>query len=536
VPLEEPARLARVLASHGFTADREAITLLAGAEDPESALRVAVEAAPDDDLKLTAAAVRDALEAGPRGRRDPISDGAATPAGSTGDAAGAGRGSTTQNPFVSGGDGGGRRPSDGGGAPVETGGSGRAVGGGGRAVDPRSLSVGNDMTGRSTGTGEYGDFVATFRDRYERLAGQLRGRVAHRNAAALEASPGGGEAGMVGMIADVSSTKNGHWIVDLEDTTGIFPCLVMKDKPVAGVVDELLRDEVVAVEGALSEDGTILFVDDLHFPNVPRTFEPSTADRPVQAALISDVHVGSQEFMADAWQRFAAWLHTEAAERIEYLLVAGDMVEGVGVYPDQDEQLDIVDVFAQYEAFAEYLAEVPGDLEIVMIPGNHDAVRLAEPQPGFQEDLREIMAVHDARVVSNPAVVTIEGVSILMYHGVSLDEVIAELPEAKASYDEPQKAMYQLLKKRHVAPQFGGHTRLAPEDRDYLVVDEVPDVFHTGHVHKLGWGKYRGVLAVNSGCWQAQTEFQKRVNIDPDAGYAPVLDLETLELTVHKFA
>ncbi|PSP68724.1 DNA polymerase II [Halobacteriales archaeon QS_1_69_70] len=536
MPLEEPARLARDLASHGFTADREAITLLAGAEDPESALRVAVEAASEDELKLSAAAVRDALEAGPRGRRDPISDGAATPAGSTGDAAGAGRGSTRSNPSVSGGDGGVRRPSDGGGAPVETEGSGGAVDGGGRTVDPRSLSVGNDMTGRSTGTGEYGDFVATFRDRYERLAGQLRGRVAHRNAAALEASPGGGEAGMVGMIADISSTKNGHWIVDLEDTTDIFPCLVMKDKPVAGVVDELLHDEVVAVEGALSEDGKILFVDDLHFPNVPRTFEPSTADRPVQAALVSDVHVGSQEFMADAWQRFAAWLHTGAAERIEYLLVAGDMVEGVGVYPGQDEQLDIVDVFAQYEAFAEYLAEVPGDLEIVMIPGNHDAVRLAEPQPGFQEDLREIMAVHDARVVSNPAVVTIEGVSILMYHGVSLDEVIAELPEAKASYDDPQKAMYQLLKKRHVAPQFGGHTRLAPEDRDYLVVDEVPDVFHTGHVHKLGWGKYRGVLAVNSGCWQAQTEFQKRVNIDPDAGYAPVLDLETLELTVHKFA
>jgi DNA polymerase II small subunit len=541
VPLEEPARLARVLASHGFTADREAITLLAGAEDPESALRVAVEAAPEDELKLSAAAVRDALEAGPRGRRDPISDGAATPAGSTGDATGAAHGSGTTpnpNPSVSGGDGGVGHPSDGGDAPVETEGSGGAVGVGGRAVDPslRSLSVGNDMTGRSTGTGEYGDFVATFRDRYERLAGQLRGRVAHRNAAALEASPGGGEAGMVGMIADVSSTKNGHWIVDLEDTTGIFPCLVMKDKPVAGVVDELLHDEVVAVEGALSEDGSILFVDDLHFPNVPRTFEPSTADRPVQAALISDVHVGSQEFMADAWQRFAAWLHTEAAERIEYLLVAGDMVEGVGVYPDQDEQLDVVDVFAQYEAFADYLAEVPGDLEIVLIPGNHDAVRLAEPQPGFQEDLREIMAVHDARVVSNPAVVTIEGVSILMYHGVSLDEVIAELPEAKASYDDPQKAMYQLLKKRHVAPQFGGHTRLAPEDRDYLVVDEVPDVFHTGHVHKLGWGKYRGVLAVNSGCWQAQTEFQKRVNIDPDAGYAPVLDLETLELTVHKFA
>jgi len=269
---------------------------------------------------------------------------------------------------------------------------------------------------------------------------------------------------------------------------------------------------------------------------VPRSHRPNTADRDVQAALISDVHVGSQEFMADAWNRFADWLHTEEAARIEYLLIAGDMVEGVGVYPNQDEELDVIDIYEQYEAFSEHLKSVPGDLEIVMIPGNHDAVRLAEPQPGFDDELRDIMSAHDARITSNPSMVTLEGVNVLMYHGVSLDEVIAELPADKASYDEPHKAMYQLLKKRHVAPQFGGHTRLAPEELDYLVMEDVPDIFHTGHVHKLGWGKYHNVLAVNSGCWQAQTDFQKSVNIDPDAGYAPIVDLDTLNMTVRKFS
>jgi DNA polymerase II small subunit len=114
--------------------------------------------------------------------------------------------------------------------------------------------------------------------------------------------------------------------------------------------------------------------------------------------------------------------------------------------------------------------------------------------------------------------------------------VIAELPDDRASYDEPHRAMYELLRKRHVAPQYGGKNRLAPEERDYLVMDEVPDVFHTGHVHKLGYGKYHNVLAINSGCWQAQTAFQKSVNIDPDVGYAPILRLDTHELTVRDFA
>jgi len=63
----------------------------------------------------------------------------------------------------------------------------------------------------------------------------------------------------------------------------------------------------------------------------------------------------------------------------------------------------------------------------------------------------------------------------------------------------------------------------------------VPDVFHTGHVHKLGYGKYHNVLAINSGCWQGQTPFQERMNIDPDHAYAPIVRLDTLDLTVQNF-
>ena len=488
VPLDTPATVARALAERGYNAEREAVTLLARAAAPEEAIERAIATAPADAVTITREHVRGAVEAG-------SSEAAAVP------------------------------PSAG--SPPETGGVARA--------GAAALAVRRDMTGESTGTGVYGDFVATFRDRYERLSGLLRNRVTHRPTTALGEMSGGSETACIGMVSDVRSTANGHWLVELEDPAGTFPCLVSKGSEAAAAVDQLLLDEVVAVSGRLADDSGILFVDALYYPDVPRTFRPTTAERPVQAALVSDLHVGSQEFLADAWGSFADWLHTEDAARVEYLLVAGDMVEGVGVYPGQEDELDIVDIYAQYEAFSEHLKAVPGDLEIVLIPGNHDAVRLAEPQPGFDEELRSIMGAHDARVASNPATVELEGVSVLMYHGVSLDEVIAELPADLASYDEPHKAMYQLLKKRHVAPQFGERTRLAPEARDYLVIDEVPDVFHAGHVHKLGIGRYHNVTVVNSGCWQAQTAFQRRVNIEPDAGYAPILDLDTLEVTIRKF-
>ena len=525
VPLETPVHVANELATHGYNADPDAVTLIASAADPELALVRTLETVPDDAVKLTADHVRSALETGTGQPGTGVEAREDVPADSPAD-------TPDEDPSVSAGDDPGRSGDAGGGVPAETMG---VADGHERTIDHDRQSVTIEGDFRSTGTGEYEDFVSVFRDRYEKLSKQLRGRVNHRPTDAIESMPGNSEAALVGMVSDIRSTASGHWLVELEDTNGTFPCLVMKDRDIAELVDQLLLDEVIAVDGTLADDGGILFVDSLYFPDVPRTYDPSTADRHVEAALISDVHVGSQEFMEDAWYRFAEWLHTEEAEAVEYLLIAGDMVEGVGVYPDQDEELDIIDIYEQYETFSEHLKAVPGDVEIVMIPGNHDAVRLAEPQPAFDEELREIMSAHDARISGNPSTVTVEGVDVLMYHGVSLDEVIAELPEEKASYDDPHRAMYHLLKKRHVAPQFGGQTRLAPEEEDYLVMEDVPDIFHTGHVHKLGYGKYHNVLAINSGCWQAQTDFQKSVNIDPDTAYAPIVSLDTLDLRIQHF-
>ncbi|WP_394348584.1 DNA-directed DNA polymerase II small subunit [Halonotius roseus] len=547
VPSETPSRIVQTLARHGYNADREAVTLLARAGDPAAAIEAVVSAAGDDTLRITSSDVRACLDS------NAVATGAAV-AQSTPAETPETTDSQPENPQNA-------RPNTTSSTPTttqenqpttsesphETEGS-KSTGRKEVVAEPTGTAdhtqnrnptpaeITGDITGRSTGTGEYSQFVTTFRDRYEQLSKLLKSRVNHRPATAIADMPGGSDAEMIGLVNDIRSTASGHWLIELEDTTGTFPALVMKDRPIAELVDELLLDECIAVQGTLADDSGILFTDSIHFPDVPRTFRPSTADRHVQAALISDVHVGSQEFMADAWNRFADWLHTEDAEAVEYLLIAGDMVEGVGVYPDQDEELDIIDIFDQYEAFSEHLKAVPGDMEIVMIPGNHDAVRLAEPQPGFDEELRNIMSAHDPKITGNPSTVTIEGVSVLMYHGVSLDEVIAEHPEDKASYDEPHKAMYSLLKKRHVAPQYGGKMRLAPETKDYLTIDTVPDIFHTGHVHKLGWGKYHNVLAVNSGCWQAQTAFQKKVNIDPDVAHAPIVDLDTLDMTVRKFA
>jgi DNA polymerase II small subunit len=120
-----------------------------------------------------------------------------------------------------------------------------------------------------------------------------------------------------------------------------------------------------------------------------------------------------------------------------------------------------------------------------------------------------------------------------MYHGRSLDDILGSVPGVEQSH--PEKGMKLLMQGRHLAPIYGGKTTLSPEQRDFLVVDHVPDIFHAGHVHVLGMLNYRGVLVVNSGGWQEQTDYMKKLGLVPTPGKVPVVNLQTMETTVLSF-
>ncbi|XGI83252.1 DNA-directed DNA polymerase II small subunit [Halorutilales archaeon Cl-col2-1] len=399
-----------------------------------------------------------------------------------------------------------------------------------RPDSERYVSVKDTITGNSTTTGEIDDFVGLFRDRYEKLSGILRKRLSPRTVESLSSRGGGGdEVELVGMVNDIRSTSSGNTLVILEDTTGEMRVLLSDD--LSDEAQRLVVDEVVGVRGRLSDDAGIVFADSLHYPDVPPRREPNTADlnTDVKAALISDIHFGSDAFLRDKWDEFTDWLHSQP--EIEYVLVAGDLVEGVGVYPGQDDELTTVDLYEQYENCADGFRQIPDDIDVITIPGNHDSVRLAEPQPALPDEFREPFA-ENVEFYGNPSTVDLEGVKVLMYHGMSLNPFVEKTPGAEI--ESPETAMIPIIKKRHLAPMYGD-VRLSPETTDHLVIDEIPDIIHAGHVHTVGVDRYRSVTLLNSGAWQGQTEYQKSMNIQPDPGIAPIIDLNSLEVTLRQF-
>ncbi|HXW99096.1 MAG TPA: DNA-directed DNA polymerase II small subunit [Methanomicrobiales archaeon] len=401
-----------------------------------------------------------------------------------------------------------------------------------RFLPEPDLEVIAGRAGDSPEKNRFEDFFPYFRDRYTRLAEILRSRV---NPVPIEALVRSTryrqeECMVVGMVTGVRTTANGHRLVDLEDPTGQVPVLFNKGREGFTDAERILPDEVIGARGRLSQDGRLLFAEQLVRPDVPLTHAPFTSPRPGKAVLISDIHAGSSTFLADAWERFAEWLPSSGAA---YLLVCGDLVDGIGIYPNQEEELVIRDIYEQYQHLAELMVAVPKEIAVVISPGNHDVVRPSEPQVAIPEEFRKGFPPN-CTFVENPATLSLQGVRVVMYHGRSIDDMIGLIP--RASYSRPEEMMVEMLERRHLAPVYGRRTPVSPEPKDRLLIDPVPEILHTGHVHTSGITRHRGILGVNAGCWQSQTKFQKQVNITPTPGRAVMVDLQTLEPKVMEFA
>jgi DNA polymerase II small subunit len=251
--------------------------------------------------------------------------------------------------------------------------------------------------------------------------------------------------------------------------------------------------------------------------------------------------VGSEQFLEEMFKRFTEWLREggetqrdkDVVSRIKYLIIAGDIVDGVGIYPEQIDELLISDIFKQYAAAAKLLAEIPDHITIVIAPGNHDAVRPSEPQPAIGKDIAGALYELNSKMVGNPSLISLEGVHFLVYHGRSFDDLVGAVPGV--SRQEPTQLMVKLLQKRHLAPIYGGKVSMSPEEQDTLVIEEVPDVFHCGHVHIYDCTKYREVWVVNSGTFQARTKYMQKLGVEPTPGHVSILNLQTHQLEERNF-
>lgn len=384
-----------------------------------------------------------------------------------------------------------------------------------------------DSSNKSYTSGEISDLITYFQSRFEKLSKILKQRPELKITTKIaDIDDSQTTINMILMVKEIRSTKNGHKYIEFEDDTGSISILFSnKNEELFAEAEKLVRDEVVGV--VVNKDNDFIIANQLLFPDVIRTAEK---EMDFSVVFLSDVHIGSLTFLEDAFQKFVDWINCEfgneeqrkVAENVKYLIIAGDIVDGIGVYPNQDKELSIKDIRLQYDEAARFLGNIRSDIKIIIAPGNHDASRLAEPQPAVPEEYaKSLYELDNVEFVSNPAVISLDGINVLIYHGESFNE----LPMAikGLSYEHNELMMKELLRKRHLAPIYGERTPLASELEDYLVIENIPDIFHTGHIHINAYDKYKGIHMINSGTFQTQTEYQKIKNIEPTPAQVPVI-------------
>jgi len=396
-------------------------------------------------------------------------------------------------------------------------------------------------------------FTRYFKTRYNFLKNILINRTELQNSVSINKLLNKTEpekVSIIGIVNDKRITKNGNLLITLEDPTGLINIVVSKNKQIFDDSNDVLLDEIIGITGVLGDK--IIFVDSLYFPDIPGNNILKKGTEEEYAVFTSDMQVGNKLFYEKNFLKFIDWLNLEygdekqkqIAKKIKYLFIPGDVVEGVGVYPGQEEDLVILDLYRQFDKLAEYLSRIRKDIKIIISPGNHDAIQIAEPQPSFDKKLASLLFdLPNVYFTTNPSLVNIgskkdfDGFNVLIYHGFSFPYLAENVESIRKAgrIERPDLIMKYILQRRHLAPSHSSTLYLPNAKEDPLIIEKVPDFFISGHLHKTIVANYKNITMMNCSCWIGRTEDQERRGIHPDPCKAILVNLKTRDVKILNF-
>ncbi len=397
-------------------------------------------------------------------------------------------------------------------------------------------------------------FVKYYNNRYKQIEKILVQRLENNiSIARLTGKNDREQVSVIGMVMEKQLTKTNKVIVTLEDQTGTIKALFNPNNPdVFKQAKDIVCDETIGVTGTAMNG--LLFAERIILPEMPVQAEMKKSPDESYAVFIADTHIGSNLFLEKQFSTFIEWLkikygdeeQKEIAKKVKYLFIVGDLVAGVGIYPKQEEELVIRDIYKQYDKFIHYIKQIPDDINIIITPGNHDGGRLAEPQPRIEKEfLKELYDKPNTFILSNPARVNIHsnkdfpGFDVLLYHGYSYDYYGDNVESIRMSgreiSDRAEMISKFLLQRRHLAPTHQSTLSIPDIENDPLFIETQPDFFVTGHIHKSAISSYRGTTIICSSCWEAQTTFQEKFGHEPDLCKVVIVNLKTRKTKILDF-
>jgi DNA polymerase II small subunit len=399
-----------------------------------------------------------------------------------------------------------------------------------------------DVTNKKLSQGKVEDFHKLFLHKYEVLSKIIKGRNGTSYITIEEAKKQtrNKEVDVIGMVLDKRTTKNENLMLVVDDPTGKTNLIVSKqDEELYEEGKEVLLDNVVGFKCiVLSEN--VFIVKDIVFPDIPFVERNNCLKDDKYIAIIGDTHIGSKQFLEKEFNNFIDWLNLiddkdkNIVNKIKYLVIAGDVVDGIGIYPKQYDELTIPNIFEQYKIFEDYILKIPKHIQIFITPGNHDAIKRSDPQPALTDRLvPRLTKEKNIHLIGSPSWVVFDGFKTLIYHGAALHGIYSQIKSARM--DSPDTAIKEVLKRRDIMPSYGDRQIFSPIEKNFLIIEEVPDIFIGADAHHHAYSKYKNTHMINTSTWQSMTSFQESIGHVPTLCKVLLFNLKTENVLIKDF-
>ncbi len=416
------------------------------------------------------------------------------------------------------------------------------------ARHPPKMVIQQDIPEKTSDKPSIETFRVLFQDRYKQLSNILCNNIENsnlllkRNLLPSEI-PSNKNGIIIGMVQDTRVLHTNKFVIQLEDLQDevITNCVMVQDSLLFPEYRDILRDSVIGIDGVLPKDFeggiiTAFWGKEIIRPSFsPIVFTPTSTSYKI--LFIADFHFGSTFFSRNIFSKLVDFLtlmelkpvEERIASDIDMIFMVGDLIEGVGRSTDQKDNLIHHSIQSQYSGLAKLLKRIPTDIELLIIPGEHDATQVAIPQPSIDQKLaKELLALPNLKSHGNPLKLALDSTSFLLFHGQSNESIFPHQLQSKSI--DPTVGIQHLLEYRHLCPEYGSTIPLALYNKDYLVINDIPDVFVTGHTHQAFYQEYKGVKIISCGSFLRNEESSLGILsiLDTGTGEVERFDLKTI--------
>ena len=239
-----------------------------------------------------------------------------------------------------------------------------------------------DPTTKITSAEGVSGYNALFSNRFSKLRRIISNRPESKmlkSIASVIAAKSKDDMYVCGLVSERSSERNVTKLL-VDDASGSLETIVF-DKDLQKTANQLLIDQFVMLKVRTGKNGGFI-TRDVIVPDIPDHFS-NRSETESFAIFLSDLHVGSKYFMKEEFDNLISWLSSPdpIARKVRYMILGGDVVDGIGIYPNQDKELECPTIEEQLEILEEILSKIPKNIKVFIIPGNHDPGRRALPQP-----------------------------------------------------------------------------------------------------------------------------------------------------------